>query len=84
MADPRLQTLACQMAKQGRLDTRAALGTPGVHTATSYTEPDLSNLPSTARKLADDPSIRQIAVAVCFARSKQYEAGMYWVVIAGY
>ncbi len=82
--EPRLQTLACRMAKEGQLDTKTPLGWSTIRSATAYTEIDLSHLASTALKLAADPSLRRIAVGVCFAKSAKYEAGMNWVAIAAY
>jgi hypothetical protein len=82
--EPRLQTLACRMAKQGELDTKTPLGWSTIRTATAYTETDLSHLASTAIKLATDPSVHRIAVGVCFAKSAKYEAGMNWIAIAAY
>jgi uncharacterized protein YkwD len=82
--EPRVQTLACRLSKQGTLDTKAALGTTGARTATVYTEGDLSHLPTTAQKIAADPSIQRVGVGVCFGKSDKYEAGMNWVVLVGY
>jgi Cysteine-rich secretory protein family len=82
--EPRLQTLACHMAKEGKLDTKTPLGWSTIRTATAYTETDVSHLSSTAMKLATDPTVRRIAVGVCFAKSEKYEAGMNWIAIAAY
>jgi len=80
--DPRLQTLACRMAKQGELDTKTPLGWGTFHAATSYTTADLSKLPATALKLAANPALQRIAVGACFGKSSRYEAGMNWVALA--
>jgi hypothetical protein len=82
--EPRLQTLACRMAKEGELDSKIPLGWSTVRSATAYTESDLAHLPSTAMSLATNPSIQRIAVAVCFGRSAKYESGMNWIAIAAY
>ncbi len=82
--EPRLQVLACRMAKDGELDTKTPLTWSTVHAATSYTTADLSKLPATAIKLADNPALQHISVAACFGKSSRYEAGMYWVAIAAY
>ncbi len=82
--EPRLQTLACRMAKEGQLDTKTPLGWSTIRTATAYTETDVSHLSSTAMKLATDPTVRRIAVGVCFGKSAKYEAGMNWIAIAAY
>ncbi len=82
--EPRLQTLACRMAKQGALDTQTPLTWPTVRTATAYTESDLSKLPSSAMKMATDPNVQRISVGACFGKSAKYESGMNWVVIVAY
>lgn len=82
--EPRLQTLACRMAKEGTLDTKTPLGWSTIRSATAYTETDVSHLSSTAMKLATDPNVHRISVGVCFAKSAKYEAGMNWIAIAAY
>ena len=82
--EPRLQTLTCQMAKQGQLDTRTPLGWFTARSATSYTEPDLSHLPSSALKLATNPTVNHISIGVCFGKDEKYPAGMNWVTIIVY
>lgn len=84
VTEPRLQTIACRMAHDGRLATRDVLALPGVHNAVAYTDTDLASLPSSARKLAGNSSITRVAVAACFASSAKYPSGMYWGVIAAY
>ena len=82
--EPRLQTLACRMAKQGELDTRTPLAWSTIRSTTAYTASDLAHLPSTAMKLATDPTVQRISVAVCFGKNSKYESGMNWVSIAAY
>jgi len=82
--EPRLQTLACRMAKNGELDTRSPLAWSTIRSAAAYTESNLSHLPATAIKLAMDPSVQRISVGVCFGKSAKYESGMNWVEIAAY
>ena len=80
----KVQEEACRMGREGNLDTKSVLSIAGVRTASAYTTSDLSQLPSTARKLASDDTVRQVAIGACFATSPRYPAGMYWVVVAGY
>ena len=82
--EPRLQTLTCQMAKVGELDSKTPLGWTTIRSATSYTESDLSHLPSTAMSLVTNPTVLRISVAVCFGKSTKYESGMNWIAIAAY
>jgi len=82
--EPKLQAIACRMAQTGELATHDALNVPGIHHVAAYSDSDLSNLPTGARRLAADFSISRIAVGACFASSAKYPPGMYWAVIAGY
>lgn len=82
--EPRLQTLACRMAKAGELDTKTPLSWSTIHSSTAYTTADLSQLPGTALKMASNPNLQRISVGVCFGKSSKYEAGMNWVSIAAY
>jgi hypothetical protein len=76
---PRLRRMACAMAQQGRLDTRAPLNLPDVQSAVVYTESDPAKLSASAAKMAHDTSITRVAVGACFADSEQYPAGVWWV-----
>ena len=82
--EPRLQSHACRMAKDGALDSKTPLAWSTIRSATTYSESDLTRLPSTAAKLAIDPSVKRISVGVCFDKSPAYVSGMYWVGIAAY
>ena len=76
---PQLRRMACAMAQQGRLDTRAPLNLPDVQVAVVYTEPDPAKLAANAAKMAHDTNITRVAVGACFADSEQYPAGTWWV-----
>jgi hypothetical protein len=76
---PQLRRMACAMAQQGRLDTRAPLNLPDVQSAVVYTESDPAKLSASAAKMAHDTSITRVAVGACFADSGQYPAGVWWV-----
>ena len=78
---PQLRRMACAMAKQGEVDTRAPLNLPGVQSALAYTEADPSKLPSNAVMMARDPNLKRFAIGACFAGSAQYPAGTWWVVM---
>lgn len=79
-----LHQLACNMAKQDRLDTTAPLELPNVRSAVAYTESELQRMPTSAQKLARDSTIKSFAVGVCFASSQRYPAGTYWVAMVFY
>jgi uncharacterized protein YkwD len=76
---PQLRRMACAMAQQGRLDTRAPLNLPDVQVAVVYTEPNPAKLAANAAKMAHDTNITRVAVGACFADSEQYPAGTWWV-----
>lgn len=76
---PQLRRMACTMARQGRLDTRAPLNLPDVQSAVVYTEPDPAKLAPNAVKMAHDTTVTRVAVGACFADSEQYPAGVWWV-----
>lgn len=82
--EPRLQQLACRMAKDGELDTKTPLMWSTVHATTAYTTPDPSKLANTAVKMANNPTLQHISVGVCFGKSSRYESGMNWVAITAY
>ena len=76
---PQLRNMACAMAQQGRLNSRAPLNLPDVQAAVVYTEPDPAKLAANAVKMAHDTNITRVAVGACFADSEQYPAGVWWV-----
>ena len=76
---PQLRRMACAMARQGRLDTRAPLNLPDVQAAVVYTESDPAKLAANAVKMAHDTTITRVAVGACFADSEQFPAGTWWV-----
>ncbi len=76
---PQLRRMACAMAQQGRLDTRAPLNLPDVQAAVVYNESDPAKLAPNAVKMAHDTNITRVAVGACFADSEQYPAGTWWV-----
>ena len=78
---PQLRRMACAMAKQGQLDTRAPLNLPDVQAAVVYTESDPTRLPPNAVTMAHDPNVNRFAIGVCFAAGEQSPAGAWWVVM---
>jgi len=74
-----LRLMACAMARQGRLDSRAPLILPDVQAAVVYTESDPAKLAPSAVKMAHDTGVTRVAVGACFAESERYPAGVWWV-----
>ena len=77
---PQLRRMACAMAKQGRLDTRAPLNLPDVQAAVVYTESDPAKLSSNAVKMAHDPGVKRLGVGACFADGEN-SSGTWWIVL---
>jgi hypothetical protein len=74
---------ACQMAGQDRLAARE-IRVPGASYVDAFNLLEPDNLPSSVRQLAINRDIDSYAVGSCFARTKTYPAGVYWVVMAFY
>jgi hypothetical protein len=81
---PQLRPMACAMARQGRLDSRAPLNLPNVQVAVVYTEADPVKLAANAVKMAHDSTVTHVAVGACFAESEKYPAGVWWVTMVFY
>lgn len=81
---PLLRRMACNMAKQERLDTRAPLGLPNVQSAVVYTESDPAKLAPNAVKMAHDPNIKRFGIGACFADGESFPAGGWWVAMVFY
>ena len=78
---PQLRRMACSMAKNGRLDSRAPLALPNVESAVVYNEFDPSRLPNNGVRMAHDSTVKRIGLGACFAGNEQYPAGAWWVVM---
>lgn len=81
---PLLRQDACSMAHHDKLDPRLALRQPGVHEAATFTSTEPQVLPEDAAKLARARMAKAFAVGACFARTRKYPAGAYWVVLVTY
>ncbi len=81
---PELGQLACDMAAHDSLDTAAALSLPGVQNVVAYTMTRPEKLPSDVDSTRKNPVLKSFAAGACFAKSKNYPAGIYWVVLTFY
>jgi hypothetical protein len=72
------------MAHHDKLDPRLALRTPEVHQAATFTSTEPQMLPPEAEVIARQRNARAFAVGACFARTRKYPAGAYWVVLVTY
>jgi uncharacterized protein YkwD len=74
---------ACQLSHRDRLAAKDVKA-PGAAYIETFTMLDSKNLPSDIRKLATSREVDAYGVGSCFARTKTYPAGVYWVVMAFY
>ena len=81
---PRLDDAACSLAKQDHPNARLIAASFADRKTITYTQTRPEILPSEARRLLDDPSLRQFAVGSCYARNAAYPNGIYWVAILLY
>lgn len=77
----RVQSLACSMAQKDQLVTQPALSLPGARYAVAYTATQPDQLPTTVARYRDVRDVDHYSVGVCFARSPNYPAGVYWVLL---
>jgi hypothetical protein len=77
-----LRDVACGMAQADSLQTSAVNGLSQKHSVVTYTQTDPAVFP--VSKLMERPDIQTFAVAVCFARTKTYPGGAYWVIALFY
>ena len=81
---PALRQDACSMAHHDKLDPRLALHVPEVQQAATFTSTEPQVLPPEATVVARQRNARAFAVGACFARTRKYPAGAYWVVLVTY
>jgi hypothetical protein len=77
-----LHEVACGMAQADSLQTSAITDLSRKYNVVTYTQTDPAVLP--ASNLAGRPDIQHVSVAVCFARTKTYSGGVYWVIALFY
>lgn len=73
-----LRDAACGMAQADSLRTSAISSLSHKYNVVTYTQTDPAVFP--VSKLAERPDIHDVAVGVCFARTKTYPGGAYWVI----
>jgi hypothetical protein len=72
------------MAHHDKLDPRLAMRLPDVRQAATFTSTEPQVLPPEAAVLARQGNAQAFAVGACFARTRKYPAGAYWVVLVTY
>jgi hypothetical protein len=83
--NPKLQAIACGMAKTGKLDPRQALRLPDVRNAVAYNNSRPDELPRPAQDAAAQPYYSKFAVGACFTGDQPNNpGGTFYVVMAFY
>jgi len=78
-SDGGLRAAVCSMAQEDRLSTRAMHELAQRYSVLSYTNLHPEVLPASATRLIEDHNLRNVAVGTCFARTRTYPSGVYWV-----
>jgi uncharacterized protein YkwD len=81
---PLVQSAACSMAQENRLSTRATHDLADRFSVLSYTNAQPQVLPASANRFVGDRNLRNFSVGTCFARTKTYPEGVYWVTLIFY
>jgi uncharacterized protein YkwD len=79
-----LTRMACDMAKQDKLDSSAVSEIPGVTAAVAWTATDLHKLPPGLQKILSQPVTNGYSLGVCFATSTSQPGGVYWLLFITY
>ena len=81
---PALRQDACSMAHHDKLEPRLAMRLPDVRQAATFTSTEPQVLPPEAAVIVRQRNSQAFAVGACFARTRKYPAGAYWVVLVTY
>jgi hypothetical protein len=73
--------MACQMARNDRLEPELARSLAGARYYVAYTMTNPKQLPSDLMKLQVSQAVDRFAVGTCFQSSPQYPNGVYWVMV---
>lgn len=79
-----LTRMACDMAKEDKIDAKAARDVPGTTSSVAWTATDLHQLPPGLRNILGQPLNSGYSLGVCFASSKTYLGGVYWLIFVTY
>jgi hypothetical protein len=83
-ARTQLTRMACDLARDDRLDPTHTRDIPGVTGGIAWTATDLSKLPSGLTKALSTPLGSGYSLGVCFAPSPTYPGGVYWLLFVTY
>lgn len=80
--DPSLNSAACAMAKNDRLDPSMVPRARGTSHYVVFTAGNPENLPKELNAAARETQLRRLLVGDCFATSHAYPGGIHWVAVA--
>lgn len=83
-ANPMLGSIACNMAREDKLDTKSPRSLPNVRGVMAWTATDPGALPRQVKQLADDRTATKYSLGVCYASSASYPNKVFWLVMAIY
>jgi hypothetical protein len=78
---PVLRKMACDMAKDDRVEPERARTVEGARYFVAYTMTQPQDLPSTVTKLRAASDVERFAVGACFESTPTYPNGVYWVMM---
>jgi uncharacterized protein YkwD len=79
---PAADAAACSMAQADKLGTSPVHQVAQRYTVLAYTSLRPETLPDNASQLFGSHVLRSFSVGACYARSKTYPSGTYWVVLS--
>ena len=79
-----LTHMACDMAREDKLDSAKARDIPGVSSAVAWTATDLHNLPPGLKKILSQPVQSGYSLGVCWSTSRTQPGGVYWLLFITY
>ena len=78
-----LRKMACNMARNDKLDSDDAMKLPGVHGVLAWTAADPAKLPKGIVQVVA-PGVSGYSLGACFAPSVSHPGGVYWIVMVTY
>lgn len=82
--DSALRDAVCTMAREDRLGTRSMHELAQRYSVVSYTNLHPEVLPANATRWITDHRFKSLGVGVCYARTRTFPSGVYWVGLAFY
>jgi uncharacterized protein YkwD len=77
-----MDNAACSMARADKLGAAPVRKLAQNQTVLTYTSLHPDVLPSQAERAIDSPNLHGFSVGVCYARTRDYPMGVYWLVLS--